>query len=42
MGLTLTEGELAHLDAEQIKDGAALERERSCAENILAKIDDIL
>ncbi|XP_060799832.1 rho guanine nucleotide exchange factor 12 isoform X3 [Neoarius graeffei] len=43
MGLTLAERELAHLDSEQLKDAtAALERERSCAENILAKIDDIL
>ncbi|MCJ8739995.1 hypothetical protein PDJAM_G00053850 [Pangasius djambal] len=42
MGLTLAEGELAHLDTEQLKDATALERERSCAENILSKIDDIL
>ncbi|XP_017346452.2 rho guanine nucleotide exchange factor 12 isoform X1 [Ictalurus punctatus] len=42
MGLTLAEGERAHPDTEQLKDATALERERSCAENILAKIDDIL
>lgn len=42
MGLTLAEGELAHLDAEQLKDSVALEKEKSCAENVLAKIDDIL
>ncbi|XP_058269672.1 rho guanine nucleotide exchange factor 12 isoform X3 [Hemibagrus wyckioides] len=42
MGLTLAEVELAHLDTEQVKDATALERERSCAENILTKIDDIL
>uniref|UniRef100_A0AAR2JEW8 Rho guanine nucleotide exchange factor (GEF) 12a n=1 Tax=Pygocentrus nattereri TaxID=42514 RepID=A0AAR2JEW8_PYGNA len=42
MGLTLADLELAHLDAEQIRDSAALERERFCAENILSKIDDLL
>ncbi|KAI5620817.1 rho guanine nucleotide exchange factor 12 isoform X3 [Silurus asotus] len=42
MGLTLAEEELARLDTEQLKDATALERERSCAENILTKIDDIL
>ncbi|KAK3560711.1 hypothetical protein QTP86_014737, partial [Hemibagrus guttatus] len=42
MGLTLAEVELAHLDTEQVKDATALERERSCAENILTKLDDIL
>ncbi|XP_060743834.1 rho guanine nucleotide exchange factor 12 isoform X2 [Tachysurus vachellii] len=42
MGLTLAEAELAHLDTEQVKDATAMERERSCAENILTKIDDIL
>uniref|UniRef100_A0AAR2JLG4 Rho guanine nucleotide exchange factor (GEF) 12a n=1 Tax=Pygocentrus nattereri TaxID=42514 RepID=A0AAR2JLG4_PYGNA len=42
MGLTLADLELAHLDAEQIRDSAALERERFCAENILSKIDDVL
>ncbi|CAM4553025.1 unnamed protein product [Leuciscus chuanchicus] len=38
MGLTLADVELSRLDSEQ----PALERERSCAENILSKIDDIL
>ncbi|XP_072548223.1 rho guanine nucleotide exchange factor 12 isoform X2 [Salminus brasiliensis] len=42
MGLTLADGELAHLDMEQVRDSPALERERSCAENILSKIDDVL
>ncbi|KAM9468807.1 rho guanine nucleotide exchange factor 12 isoform 3-T3 [Clarias gariepinus] len=42
MGLTLVEGEPSHLDIEQLKDPTALERERSCAESILTKIDDIL
>ncbi|XP_067306849.1 rho guanine nucleotide exchange factor 12 isoform X2 [Pseudorasbora parva] len=38
MGLTLADVELSRLDSEQL----VLERERSCAENILSKIDDIL
>ncbi|XP_067220995.1 rho guanine nucleotide exchange factor 12 isoform X3 [Chanodichthys erythropterus] len=38
MGLTLADVELSRLDSEQL----AVERERSCAENILSKIDDIL
>ncbi|RXN23892.1 rho guanine nucleotide exchange factor 12-like isoform X1 [Labeo rohita] len=38
MGLTLADVELSRLDSEQ----PALERERSCAENILTKIDDVL
>lgn len=42
MGLTLAEPELAHLGTEQLKDATALEKERLCAENILAKIDEIL
>lgn len=42
MGLTLADGELAHLDMEHIRDSPVVERERSCAENILSKIDDIL
>ena len=42
MGLALADGELANLDLEQIRDSAALERERFCAENILSKIDDVL
>uniref|UniRef100_A0A671N677 Rho guanine nucleotide exchange factor 12-like n=1 Tax=Sinocyclocheilus anshuiensis TaxID=1608454 RepID=A0A671N677_9TELE len=36
MGLTLADVELSRLDSEQL----VLERERSCAENILSKIDD--
>ena len=42
MGLTLAEGELARLDTERVRDRVALERERSCAENILTKIDEVL
>ncbi|XP_051534790.1 rho guanine nucleotide exchange factor 12 isoform X2 [Myxocyprinus asiaticus] len=38
MGLTMAEVELSRLDSEQLD----LEKERSCAENILSKIDDIL
>lgn len=38
MGLTLADVVLSRLNSEQL----ALERERSCAENILSKIDDIL
>uniref|UniRef100_A0A672QFB3 Rho guanine nucleotide exchange factor 12 n=1 Tax=Sinocyclocheilus grahami TaxID=75366 RepID=A0A672QFB3_SINGR len=38
MGLTLADVELSRLDSQQL----ALERERSCAENILSKIDDVL
>uniref|UniRef100_A0A8C2Q447 Rho guanine nucleotide exchange factor (GEF) 12a n=1 Tax=Cyprinus carpio TaxID=7962 RepID=A0A8C2Q447_CYPCA len=38
MGLTLADVELSRLDSEQL----TLERERSYAENILSKIDDIL
>ncbi|XP_051257370.1 rho guanine nucleotide exchange factor 12 isoform X3 [Dicentrarchus labrax] len=40
MGLTLAEDELSKLDLEQGKE--ALEKECSCAEHILSKIDDIL
>uniref|UniRef100_A0A8C7D7C2 Rho guanine nucleotide exchange factor 12 n=1 Tax=Oncorhynchus kisutch TaxID=8019 RepID=A0A8C7D7C2_ONCKI len=42
MGLTLAEGELARLDTERVRDRVALERERSCAENIITKIEDVL
>ncbi|XP_044077360.1 rho guanine nucleotide exchange factor 12-like isoform X2 [Siniperca chuatsi] len=42
MGLTLAEDELSKLDSEQGKDQQALEKECSCAEHILSKIDDIL
>uniref|UniRef100_A0A8C1QKE1 Rho guanine nucleotide exchange factor (GEF) 12a n=1 Tax=Cyprinus carpio TaxID=7962 RepID=A0A8C1QKE1_CYPCA len=38
MGLTLADVELSRLDSEQL----TLERERSYAENILSKIDDVL
>nr|XP_046265862.1 rho guanine nucleotide exchange factor 12-like isoform X2 [Scatophagus argus] len=40
MGLTLAEDELSKLDSEQGKE--AMEKECSCAEHILSKIDDIL
>ncbi|KAE8287659.1 Rho guanine nucleotide exchange factor 12 Leukemia-associated RhoGEF [Larimichthys crocea] len=40
MGLTLAEDELSKLDTEQGKE--ALEKECSCAEHILSKIEDIL
>ncbi|MED6238478.1 hypothetical protein ATANTOWER_022520, partial [Ataeniobius toweri] len=42
MGLTVAEAELARLDQERVRDRVALERERSYAENIISKIDDIL
>ncbi|KAK6322612.1 hypothetical protein J4Q44_G00074040, partial [Coregonus suidteri] len=42
MGLTLAEGELAKLDTERVRDRVALERERSCAEHIISKIEDVL
>ncbi|KAM4742803.1 rho guanine nucleotide exchange factor 12 isoform 1-T1 [Anableps anableps] len=42
MGLTVAEAELARLDQERIRDRVTLERERSYAENIISKIDDIL
>lgn len=42
MGLTLAEDELSKLDSERGKDQSALEKECSCAEHILAKIEDIL
>ncbi|KAA8586598.1 hypothetical protein FQN60_000434 [Etheostoma spectabile] len=42
MGLTLAEDELSKLDSEGGKDQQALEKDCSCAEHILAKIDDIL
>lgn len=40
MGLTLAEDELSRLDAEPGKE--VLDRECSCAEHILSKIEDIL
>ncbi|KAM7397600.1 hypothetical protein PAMA_005756 [Pampus argenteus] len=42
MGLTLAEDELSKLDSERGKDQQALEKECSCAEHILSKIEDIL
>ncbi|XP_067363547.1 rho guanine nucleotide exchange factor 12 isoform X3 [Channa argus] len=42
MGLTVAEVELARLDQDRIRDRVTLERERSYAENIIAKIEDIL
>nr|XP_020510100.1 rho guanine nucleotide exchange factor 12 isoform X2 [Labrus bergylta] len=42
MGLTVAEVELARLDQERVRDRVTLERERSYAENIIAKIEDIL
>ncbi|XP_045895461.1 rho guanine nucleotide exchange factor 12-like [Micropterus dolomieu] len=42
MGLTLAENELSKLDLERGKDQQALEKECSCAEHILSKIEDIL
>uniref|UniRef100_A0A7N6AZC5 Rho guanine nucleotide exchange factor (GEF) 12a n=1 Tax=Anabas testudineus TaxID=64144 RepID=A0A7N6AZC5_ANATE len=41
MGLTVAEVELARLDQERIRDRVTLERERSYAENIITKIEDI-
>ncbi|KAM8769368.1 rho guanine nucleotide exchange factor 12 isoform 4-T5 [Acanthopagrus schlegelii] len=42
MGLTVAEVELARLDQERIRDRVTQERERSYAENIITKIEDIL
>ncbi|XP_077597232.1 rho guanine nucleotide exchange factor 12-like [Stigmatopora nigra] len=42
MGLTLAEDELSRLDADGAKEPSAWERECSCAEHILSKIEDIL
>lgn len=42
MGLTVSEVELSRLDQERIRDRVTLERERSYAENIISKIEDIL
>uniref|UniRef100_A0A8D3EBR9 Rho guanine nucleotide exchange factor 12-like n=1 Tax=Scophthalmus maximus TaxID=52904 RepID=A0A8D3EBR9_SCOMX len=42
MGLTLAEDELCKLDVERGKDQPALEKECSCAEHIISKIEDIL
>ncbi|MEQ2165559.1 hypothetical protein GOODEAATRI_018156, partial [Goodea atripinnis] len=42
MGLTLAEDELSKLGSERGKDQPALEKECSCAEHILTKIEEIL
>ncbi|XP_041657068.1 rho guanine nucleotide exchange factor 12 [Cheilinus undulatus] len=42
MGLTLAEDELSKLDLERGENQQALEKECSCAEHILSKIEDIL
>ncbi|XP_066514756.1 rho guanine nucleotide exchange factor 12 isoform X3 [Hoplias malabaricus] len=42
MGLTLAEADLTRLDTERVRDRVALERERSCAEQIILKIEDVL
>ncbi|XP_058145498.1 rho guanine nucleotide exchange factor 12 isoform X2 [Dasypus novemcinctus] len=42
MGLTLAESELTKLDAERDKDRVTLEKERACAEQIIAKIEEVL
>ncbi|XP_038609248.1 rho guanine nucleotide exchange factor 12 isoform X4 [Tachyglossus aculeatus] len=42
MGLTLAESELTKLDAERDRDRLTLDRERACAEQIIAKIEDVL
>ncbi|XP_035289416.1 rho guanine nucleotide exchange factor 12 isoform X2 [Anguilla anguilla] len=42
MGLTLAEAELVRLDTERVRDRVALERERSCAEHIISKIEEVL
>ncbi|XP_061559380.1 rho guanine nucleotide exchange factor 12-like isoform X2 [Phycodurus eques] len=42
MGLTLAEDELSRLDADVGKEPLCWERECSCAEHILSKIEDIL
>uniref|UniRef100_A0A8B9PFH1 Rho guanine nucleotide exchange factor 12 n=1 Tax=Apteryx owenii TaxID=8824 RepID=A0A8B9PFH1_APTOW len=41
MGLTLAEGELTKLDAERVRDRNAMEKERACAEQIIAKIEEV-
>ncbi|XP_040006687.1 rho guanine nucleotide exchange factor 12-like isoform X2 [Xiphias gladius] len=42
MGLTLAEDELSKLDVERGKDQQALEKECSCAEHIISRIEDVL
>lgn len=41
MGLTLAEAELNRLDV-RVRDRVALERERSCSEHIISKINEVL
>lgn len=42
MGLTLAEVELSRLDTERVRDRVAMERERSCSEHIISKINEVL
>lgn len=42
MGLTLAESELTKFDVERDKDRVTLEKERACAEQIVAKIEEVL
>ncbi|XP_031427370.1 rho guanine nucleotide exchange factor 12 isoform X3 [Clupea harengus] len=42
MGLTLAEAELTRLDTETVRNRVGLERERSCAEHIISKIEEVL
>ncbi|XP_075046770.1 rho guanine nucleotide exchange factor 12 isoform X2 [Mixophyes fleayi] len=42
MGLTLAESELTKLDAERSRERSTLEKERTCAEPILQKIEEVL
>ncbi|XP_058239842.1 rho guanine nucleotide exchange factor 12 isoform X1 [Hemibagrus wyckioides] len=42
MGLTLAEAELSRLDTERVRDRVAMERERSCSEHIISKINEVL
>ncbi|XP_043850710.1 rho guanine nucleotide exchange factor 12 isoform X4 [Dromiciops gliroides] len=42
MGLTLAESELTKLDAERDRDRVTLDKERACAEQIIAKIEEVL
>uniref|UniRef100_W5M213 Rho guanine nucleotide exchange factor 12 n=1 Tax=Lepisosteus oculatus TaxID=7918 RepID=W5M213_LEPOC len=42
MGLTVAENDLTKLDTERMRDRVALEKERTCAEHIISKIEDVL
>uniref|UniRef100_A0A1A7XPK2 Rho guanine nucleotide exchange factor (GEF) 12 n=1 Tax=Iconisemion striatum TaxID=60296 RepID=A0A1A7XPK2_9TELE len=42
MGLTVAKAELTRLDQERVRDRVTIDRERSYAESIISKIDDIL